>query len=101
MILETALITVKPGLEEDFLAALPRGIAVLEQAHGFIDVEVHQGIERSEVFALHLRWATLEDHTVRFRESALFTQWREVISPFFMQPPVVEHWTAHDVQVDL
>ena len=31
-------------------------------------------------------------HTVGFRQSAAFTQWREVIGPFFQSPPNVEHF---------
>lgn len=92
MILETAFISVQPGREEEFLAALPAGIAVLEQAEGFVDISVHRGVERGNVIMLALRWETLENHTVDFREGPLFPQWREVISPFFESAPVVEHW---------
>jgi len=34
----------------------------------------------------------VEDHTVGFRESELFVQWRALIGPFFANPPEVEHW---------
>ena len=37
-------------------------------------------------------WATLEDHTVGFRGSPAFAQWRGIVGPFFAQPPVVEHF---------
>jgi hypothetical protein len=36
-------------------------------------------------------WATLEDHTVGFRQSDAFPAWRAIVGPFFAQPPVVEH----------
>ena len=36
-------------------------------------------------------WATLEDHTVGFRQSDAFPAWRAIVGPFFTQPPVVEH----------
>jgi hypothetical protein len=38
-------------------------------------------------------WETLEDHTVAFRGGPLFTQWRAIVGPYFVQPPVVEHFT--------
>jgi hypothetical protein len=37
-------------------------------------------------------WATLEDHTVGFRQSAAFQDWRAIVGPFFAQPPYVEHF---------
>ena len=92
MILETAFITVVPGSEQDFLDALPAGIEVLKQAQGFVDIEICKGVERSNVFLLKLRWQTLENHTIDFREGPLFAQWRAVISPFFESAPAVEHW---------
>jgi hypothetical protein len=29
---------------------------------------------------------------VGFRESALFTEWRAIVGPFFAAPPQVEHF---------
>jgi hypothetical protein len=37
-------------------------------------------------------WDTLEDHTVHFRQSPAFAQWRAIVGPFFAAPPVVEHF---------
>ncbi|NBU85691.1 MAG: antibiotic biosynthesis monooxygenase, partial [Actinobacteria bacterium] len=62
------------------------------QANGFNGINVHRGVERPNVYLLTLQWDTLEAHTVGFRESDLFVQWRALIGPFFANPPVVEHW---------
>jgi hypothetical protein len=37
-------------------------------------------------------WDTLENHTVDFRESAAFQDWRALVGPFFAAPPAVEHF---------
>lgn len=92
MVLEVAEMRIQPGRVGEFLAALPAGIALLEQAEGFLGIEVFRGEERPEVVLLTLRWRTLEDHTLGFREGPLFPQWRAVIGPFFAEPPVVTHW---------
>jgi heme-degrading monooxygenase HmoA len=92
MILETATISVLPGQEEQFLAALERAKEVLAQATGWREIRVQRGIERPSVFLLAITWETLEDHTVGFREGELFGQWRSIIGPYFAEPPVVEHW---------
>jgi len=34
-------------------------------------------------YMLRIEWATLEDHTVGFRGSPAFTQWRAQVGPFF------------------
>jgi heme-degrading monooxygenase HmoA len=92
---ETAYISVQPGTEAEFAAALQSaGIGVLQRAPGFLGIEVMRGIERPSVFQLTLTWATLEDHTEGFRGGPLFAEWRAVISPFFAEAPVVEHWAA-------
>jgi hypothetical protein len=36
-------------------------------------------------------WATMEDHTVRFRNSEAFSKWREIVGPHFSKAPQVKH----------
>jgi heme-degrading monooxygenase HmoA len=92
MIIERALMSVTPGSEAAFEAALVGAKAVVEQAKGFLGIEVARGIESPSTYLLLLRWETVEDHTVGFRESELFTQWRGHIGAFFADPPAVEHY---------
>ena len=93
MILELADITIAPGQNAEFEAAIRRGIAtVISQAKGFRDAQVHKGIESPERYVLTIHWDTLENHTVDFRGGPLFPQWRAIVGPFFATPPVVEHF---------
>ena len=93
MILELADIRIHPGQQASFDAAIQRGIAdVVSKAKGFEGYKVNKGIESPERYILQIFWATLENHTVDFRESPLFTQWRAIVGPFFASPPVVEHF---------
>ena len=92
MIIENAQIEILPGQEAAFETALSEAKNVVAQAKGFNDIYVHRGVERPNVYLLSLAWDTVEDHTVGFRESELFVQWRALIGPFFANPPVVEHW---------
>jgi hypothetical protein len=41
-----------------------------------------------------IRWRTLESHTVDFRGSPLFQEWRALVGPHFASPPEVEHCEA-------
>jgi heme-degrading monooxygenase HmoA len=94
MILEIADIRIQPGQQAAFEEAIQRGLrTVIAQAAGMQGFKVNKGIESPERYVLQISWATLEDHTVGFRESPLFAQWRAIVGPFFAQPPVVEHFT--------
>lgn len=92
MIMETAVMSVTPGREEEFLAALEQARAVIARSPGFQVIHVHRGVERPSAFLLAIGWDTLEDHTVTFRGSDLFVQWRAILGPFFAEAPQVEHW---------
>ena len=94
MILEIADIRIQPGRQAEFDVAIQRGLnTVIAQAKGFRGYKVNKGVESPERYVLQIFWETLEDHTVGFRGSELFTQWRAIVGPFFAQPPVVEHFT--------
>jgi len=93
MILELADIRIQPGQNAAFDEAITRGLRdVISQAKGFQGFKVNKGIENPERYVLQIFWATLENHTVDFRQSDLFTQWRAIVGPFFAAPPVVEHF---------
>ncbi|MBC3870876.1 antibiotic biosynthesis monooxygenase family protein [Undibacterium oligocarboniphilum] len=94
MILELADIRIHPGQQTEFDAAIQRGLAeVISHAKGFCGFKVNKGIESPERYALMIFWETLENHTIDFRESPAFTQWRAIVGPYFAAPPVVEHFS--------
>jgi len=96
MVLEHAVITIKPGVNREFEAALTEARSVVAESHGFVSLELHRGIETPDRYVLLIRWETLEDHTVGFRQSERFTQWRALIGPYFLSPPEVVHLTPVD-----
>jgi heme-degrading monooxygenase HmoA len=93
MILEVADIRIQPGQQEAFDQAIQRGLQeVISKAKGFRGFKVQKGIESADRYLLMIYWETLENHTVDFRESPAFIQWRAIVGPFFAAPPVVEHF---------
>jgi heme-degrading monooxygenase HmoA len=94
MVVEHALISVTPGREAEFEAVFGRAHAVISQADGFRWAELTRFVERPSVFLLLVGWDSIEAHTEGFRGGPLFGPWREVIGPFFAEPPVVGHVTA-------
>jgi heme-degrading monooxygenase HmoA len=93
MILEVADVRITVGKNAEFDAAIQRGVeTVISKAQGFRGYKVNKGLESPERYLLMIYWATLEDHTVAFRQGPLFPEWRAIVGPFFAQPPVVEHF---------
>ena len=93
MILELADIRIQPGQQAAFDEAIQRGVeTVISKAKGYQGYKVNKGIESPERYILQIFWDTLENHTVDFRESAAFADWRAIVGPFFAGPPTVEHF---------
>ena len=93
MILELADIRIQPGQQAAFDQAILRGLNdVISKAKGFQGYKVNKGIESPERYILQIFWATLENHTVDFRQSSAFADWRAIVGPYFAAPPTVEHF---------
>lgn len=93
MILELADIRIQPGQQAAFEEAIQRGVnTVISKAKGFQGYKVNKGIENPERYILQIFWETLENHTVDFRESSAFADWRAIVGPFFAGAPTVEHF---------
>ena len=93
MILELADLRIHPGQQAAFDEAIKRGVeTVISKAKGFQGYKVNKGIESPERYILQIFWATLENHTVDFRQSAAFAEWRAIVGPFFAGSPTVEHF---------
>ena len=93
MILELADIRIQPGQQAAFDAAIERGVKeVISKAKGYQGFSINKGIESPERYILQIFWTTLENHTVDFRGSAAFNDWRAIVGPFFVAPPIVEHF---------
>ena len=92
MILEHADIRIDPSKRAAFEEAILRGVnTVIAQAKGFKGFQVQRSIESPGRYLLLIQWETLENHTVDFRGSPDFAEWRALVGPYFETPPYVEH----------
>ena len=92
MVLEHALLDVISGLEVEFEEAFSRARDVISKSPGFISLKIVRGIERPSSYLLLVEWESLEDHTIGFRQSARYLEWRELLHHFYDPFPVVEHF---------
>jgi heme-degrading monooxygenase HmoA len=91
MILEIAQIDVKPGLEAEFESNVARAVPLFARAAGCSGLELQRSIEKPGRYRLFVRWQTVEHHTVTFRGSLDFQEWRKLVGHCFAAPPEVEH----------
>jgi heme-degrading monooxygenase HmoA len=91
MVVEVADIEVRPGAEEEFLAAYRSVRGVLAETPGCNSVRMTRGVESPSRFVLLVEWDSVEAHEENFRASDRFATWRGAIGPFFAAPPRVEH----------
>lgn len=97
MIIEVADFKVEPAQHAAFGEALTRAArTVLSQASGYLGHRILACIETEGRYVLTVHWQTLGDHTLGFRQSPAFAEWRAIIGPFFVQPPHVEHFSVVD-----
>ena len=97
MILEAALLQVRPGNEAAFEAAFRRASPLIAASPGYRGHELQRCLEAPGKYLLLVRWATLEDHTVGFRGSPAYQEWRRLLHHFYEPFPTVEHFTAVDL----
>jgi heme-degrading monooxygenase HmoA len=94
MILEHCDIQIDPSKQSAFEEAIVHGVeTVISKAKGFQGYKVNHSLETPSRYLLLIYWDSLENHTVDFRGSDAFADWRAIVGPFFMKPPVVEHMT--------
>ena len=94
MILESAVLDVKPQETEQFEAAFRRAQRIIAASPGYVSHELQRCIEKSNRYLLLVRWRTLEDHTEGFRKSAPYQEWKTLLHHFYDPFPVVEHYEA-------
>ena len=92
MILEVAPLDVIPGREDEFERAFGEAEKIISVSPGFVDLSLQRCVERPNRYLLQVRWQTLEDHTVGFRQGPLYPRWRELLHHFYDPFPVVEHY---------
>ncbi|GLK79802.1 antibiotic biosynthesis monooxygenase family protein [Methylopila turkensis] len=91
MIWEIAEIDVKPGSEAAFEAAAAKAVPLFKRSKGCRGMQIQRSIEHPSRYRLIVDWESVEDHTVGFRGSEEFQEWRRLVGPHFAEPPRVEH----------
>ncbi len=92
MILESAVLNVRPGQERAFELAFGEAKSIIASMPGFIALELQRCLEARSRYLLLVRWQTLEHHTVGFRTSPEYQRWKALLHHFYDPFPTVEHY---------
>ncbi|WP_082845407.1 antibiotic biosynthesis monooxygenase family protein [Paraburkholderia caribensis] len=91
MFFEMAQIEVLAGHAAEFEAGVTQALPLFARAKGCGGAELHRVIELQNRYVLLVRWETIEDHLVHFRQSDDFQKWRALVGQHFARAPEVAH----------
>lgn len=94
MILEVAILNVRPGQHDSFEAAFAQAAPLIASVPGYRGHELQRCLEAPGRYILLAHWETLEAHTVGFRGSPQYQEWRRLLHHFYDPFPTVEHYAA-------
>lgn len=92
MITEIALLKIRRGQSSEFEEAFIKAQPIIESMNGYIQHELQQCLEENDKYLLLVRWKTVEDHTIGFRQSEGYKEWKKLLHHFYDPFPVVEHY---------
>ncbi len=92
MILEVAVLDVIPGQESEFQSAFAKAPPIISSMSGYISHQLQQCIEKQNRYILIVNWETLEAHTIGFRGSEQYQEWKRLLHHFYDPFPIVEHY---------
>jgi heme-degrading monooxygenase HmoA len=94
MVLEVAVLDVKPGLAPDFEGAFREASQYIAATPGYVSHELQRCLEDANRYILLVHWQTLEAHTEGFRGSSQYEEWRRLLHHFYDPFPTVQHYEA-------
>ena len=92
MILEVGILNVRMGEEAAFESAMRDARPIIEASPGFAGLEIRKCVEASNRYLLLAKWRSVEDHTIGFRKSPQYEEWRKRLHHFYDPFPTVEHY---------
>ena len=94
MVLEVAILNVIEGKEKQFEADFAIAGQYISSIKGYIKHSLSKCMEQPNKYILLVEWETLEDHTIGFRQSAPYLEWKKLLHHYYDPFPVVQHYEA-------
>jgi len=94
MILEIAVLDVIAGQGEAFRADFDKAQQIIQSMPGYVSHQLKRNIENPDRYVLMVNWERLEDHTVGFRQSEQYQEWKKLLHHYYDPFPTVEHYES-------
>lgn len=92
MILEIAILNIRPGQSGEFEAAFAQAQSIIASMPGYLGHELQRCLDEADKYALLVRWRSVEDHEIGFRKSPEYQTWRKLLHHFYDPFPLVQHY---------
>lgn len=90
--LEVAILNIIPGQEAEFEIAFRAASAIISRMEGYRSHQLQHCVEDASRYLLLVNWQSLEAHTIGFRASPHYQEWKKLLHHFYSPFPVVEHY---------
>jgi heme-degrading monooxygenase HmoA len=97
MVLEVATLNIRSNQQPAFEQAFQQAAPIIARMRGYVSHQLLPCIEDPHRYLLLVHWQTLEDHTIGFRTSPGYQQWKQLLHHFYDPFPTVDHYTLKPV----
>jgi heme-degrading monooxygenase HmoA len=92
MILEVAILQVTNGEAQNFERDFAIASQFIQSIPGYVNHSLRKCLEQENKYLLLVNWEKLENHTIDFRESEAYLEWKKLLHHYYNPFPVVEHY---------
>ncbi len=92
MIVEAAFLIVREGEQSRFEEDFKTAGQFIGSINGYLSHSLQKCIEQNNKYLLLVNWRKLEDHTIGFRQSSQYQEWKQLLHHYYEPFPVVEHF---------
>jgi heme-degrading monooxygenase HmoA len=92
LILEHALLAIKPGQSSAFETAMAQARPLIAASPGFRSITVRKACESPDQYLLLVEWEDIASHRDGFRKSARYVEWRALLHDFYEPMPAVTYF---------
>ena len=92
MILEHALLSIRPGQSAAFETAMAEARPLIAASPGFRSIAIRKACETDDQYLLLVEWDDIASHRDGFRTSERYKQWRDLLHRFYDPMPVVGYF---------
>jgi len=92
MILEVAILNVIYGREKQFEEDFKIAGQYISSIKGYVRHSLRKCVEQENKYILLVDWENIEDHTIGFRQSKQYLEWKKLLHNYYDPFPTVEHF---------